>query len=230
MKIIAAYDDFDMHLVTDGDAVPQSDVQVREFWMGILSDPGVDLRYFAIDAFKTPEAEAEMVGACSLQHIDMRNRHAELSIWLLGEQHYGKGYGRDAVAVLLSYAFEMVNLEKVFLGVFDFNEAAIRIYERVGFRYEGRLRHMLYYDGAWRNQWEMGLLRSEWEAFQRPAPDGLRPYHTGDYPAALALLQRQQPQADARAVLRRYWQQLDSVLMCRQVNGVLTELLLQARE
>src|SRR5688572_11763676 len=80
--IIASYQDFDMALITDGDAPPMSDVQVRTLWTQIIESPGDDLRYFAIEPLPGNPGEGGIVGGCSLQHIDMRNRHAELAIFM----------------------------------------------------------------------------------------------------------------------------------------------------
>ena len=222
-----AYQDFDLQLSTDGDAPPLSDVQTRAFWQDIIADPGTDLRYFAIEPLEGRYA-GQFVGACSLQHIDLRNRYAELGIWMAAFDFRGLGYGSDAVQVLLRYAFEVVRLDKVQLGVYDFNEAGLRSYERVGFRYEGRLRQMIFYEGRYWVEWPMRILRSEWERDQQPPAAGLRPYHPSDLDAAVTLIQQLSPTPDAesaRAVLRRWWRQIDREVYAFQVEGRLVGLL-----
>jgi RimJ/RimL family protein N-acetyltransferase len=218
-----AYKDLDLELITSGDTPPVSDVQVRVFWEDIIADPGAELRYFAIEALpNTPDA-GKFVGACSLQHIDPRNRRAELGIWMASRDYRGLGYGTEAVQLLLGYAFEVVRLDKVYLGVYDFNEGGIRSYERAGFRYEGRLRDMIYYEGRYWDEWPMRILRAEWKRDQSPPTDGLRPYHPADLDAAIALIQRLTPTPDtesARAMLRRWWRQIDREVYVYQVNGV----------
>jgi RimJ/RimL family protein N-acetyltransferase len=222
-----AYQDFDLQLTTDGDAPPVSDVQTRAFWEDIITASGSELRYFAIEPLEGQYAR-QFVGACSLQHIDLRNRHAELGIWMASPDFRGLGYGSDAVQILLRYAFEVVRLDKVQLGVYDFNEAGLRSYERVGFRYEGRLRQMIYYEGRYWDEWPMRILRGEWERDQQPLADGLRPYHATDLDAAVALIQRLLPTPDkesARAVLRRWWRQIDREVYAFQADGKLVGLL-----
>lgn len=228
-----SYSDLDLQLTTDGDAPPMSDIQVMAFWNDILTNPGPDLRYFALEALPGQPHAGEIVGACSLQHIDLRNRHAELSIFMLSDDLRGLGVGTQAVRLLLRYGFEVLRLDKVYLGVYEFNEAGIRSYERVGFRYEGRLRHMLYYDGRYWDEWHMGILRSEWERGSQPSAEGLRPYHPADLDAALELIQAVQrlPDAEAaRTVLRRCWRQSDRSLYAYQAEGKLTGLLTLATE
>jgi len=223
-----AYKDLDLELITSGDSPPYSDRWVRNFWTQRIDDPAPDMRYFAIEALPGNPGAGQFVGMITLQVIDMRNRHSELGVWLASRDLRGLGYGTDAIQTLLPYAFEVTMLEKLHLGVYDFNEGGIRSYERVGFRYEGRLRHMIYYEGRWWDEWPMRILRSEWDLMRRPPAEGLRPYHPADYDQALALLQRLLPTPDreaARAALRRWWRQIDRDLYGYQVDGTLVGLL-----
>ena len=223
-----AYKDLDLELITSGDSPPYSDRWVRNFWTQRIDDPAPDMRYFAIEPLPGNPGAGVFAGMCNLQDIDMRNRHAELGIWMASRDLRGLGYGTDAIQTLLPYAFEVTMLEKLHLGVYDFNEGGIRSYERVGFRYEGRLRHMIYYEGRRWDEWPMRILRSEWELMRQPPADGLRPYHPADYEQALALLQRLLPAPDkeaARAVLRRWWRQIDHEVYGYQVNSALVGLL-----
>jgi len=82
----------------------------------------------------------------------------------LGEREYwGKGYGADAVRVILRYGFAELNLHRISLGVFEYNPRAIRAYEKAGFVREGRTRQDARRDGRhWDSFW-MGILREEWE-------------------------------------------------------------------
>lgn len=83
----------------------------------------------------------------------------------IGERDYwGKGYGTDAINVLLRFAFEELNLNRVTLNVFEYNERAIKAYEKLGFQHEGRQRQLL---NRFDRRWDlifMGILRCEWEA------------------------------------------------------------------
>ena len=167
-----AYKDLDLELVTSGDSPPYSDRWVRNFWGQRIDDPAPDMRYFAIEPLPGNPGAGVFAGMCNLQDIDTRNRHAELGIWMASRDLRGLGYGTDAIRALLPYAFEVTLLEKLHLGVYDFNEGGMRSYERVGFRYEGRLRHMIYYEGRWWDEWPMRILRSEWEHIRQPPADG----------------------------------------------------------
>lgn len=223
-SILTAYHDLDLQLITDGDSPPMTDVQVRSFWDEIISTPGVNLRYFAIEPL---DAEGQFAGACSLQQIDMRNRHAELGVWMASREQRGQGYGTEAVRLLLSYAFEVMRLDKVYLGAYDFNEGGLRAYERVGFRYEGRLQNMLHYEGRYWDEWPMRILRSEWERDSQPSTEGLRPYHPNDLDTAVTLLQQERGLPDketSRSVLRRWWRQIDRTVYAYQAEEQLVGL------
>lgn len=222
--ILSAYTDLDLQLITDGDSPPLTDVQVRAFWDEIISSPGANLRYFAIEPLN---AAGQLAGACSLQQIDMRNRHAELGVWMASRDNRGQGYGTEAVRLLLGYAFDVMRLDKVYLGAYDFNEGGLRAYERVGFRYEGRLQNMLHYEGRYWDEWPMRILRSEWERDSQEPTEGLRPYHPNDLDAAVTLLQHERGLPDkeaARTVLRRWWRQIDRAIYAYQAEGQLVGL------
>lgn len=98
----------------------------------------------------------------SLISIDYKNRNAELIIDIGEPDYWGKGYGQEALQILLQYAFHELNLHRLSLRVFDFNERAIRLYSRMGFKQEGVMKETLFRNGAWHDIIYMGLLRSEY--------------------------------------------------------------------
>ena len=81
----------------------------------------------------------EPAGACSLEGPRARARTASLGIWI-DEEHWNEGLGTDAVRTLCRFGFREMNLRRIALHVYDFNERGISAYEKVGFREEGRLR------------------------------------------------------------------------------------------
>jgi RimJ/RimL family protein N-acetyltransferase len=66
--------------------------------------------------------------------------------------------------LLLHFAFGELNLRRVQLTVFSYNAAAIRLYEKLGFRREGAFREFVQRDGQLYDLYLYGLLRREWEA------------------------------------------------------------------
>jgi len=121
------------------------------------SDPPKDKTEFAI------EAGGAFIGRCGLYAIDTTARHAELGIGIGAKEYWGRGYGREAVGLLLDYAFRLRNLHRVWLEVHALNERGIRAYGSCGFVEEGRMREHIYLDGRYVDNVIMGVLREEWE-------------------------------------------------------------------
>lgn len=88
----------------------------------------------------------------------------------IGEpEFWGRGYGTEAMQLILTYAFMELNLHRVSLDVFDYNPRAIHSYEKAGFKHEGRQRGVLLREGK---RWDlifMGILREEWLAQNQAA-------------------------------------------------------------
>ncbi len=81
----------------------------------------------------------------------------------LGEREYwGKGYGTDAMQLILRYAFTELNVYRVSLDALGTNARAIRSYEKCGFVREGEVRAAARYDGQYFGEVYMGVLRDEW--------------------------------------------------------------------
>ena len=103
------------------------------------------------------------IGLIGLDGIQWVHGDAWVGIGLGEREYWGMGYGRDAMRILLRYAFEELNLHRLSLSVFDYNSRAIRSYEKAGFVIEGRARQFLSRDGHRYDMIFMGLLRDEWK-------------------------------------------------------------------
>lgn len=104
-----------------------------------------------------------LIGETGFDNI--RWQHGETFIGIgLGERDaWGKGYGTDAMRVMLRYAFTELNLHRVSLDVFEYNPRAVRSYEKAGFQHEGRQRQFLLREGR---RWDlifMGITQPEWQ-------------------------------------------------------------------
>jgi len=89
-------------------------------------------------------------------------RDAFVGLGIGDRRNWGKGYGTDAMNIILRIAFIELNLRRVTLTVFEYNPRAIRSYEKTGFRHEGRLRGALLRDGKRWDMLYMGFLRDDW--------------------------------------------------------------------
>ncbi len=103
-----------------------------------------------------------LVGTCQLHSISQIHRSAELQIRIGRKDARGRGIGKEACSLLLYYAFQDLNLNRVFLHVFETNEPAIRLYISSGFTKEGTLRNSVFIDGCWNNVVIMSILREEY--------------------------------------------------------------------
>jgi RimJ/RimL family protein N-acetyltransferase len=82
----------------------------------------------------------KLIGRCMLLQVDQVNRTAMLGMAIGEKQHWSRGYGIEATKLLLDYAFNLLNLNSVMIGVFSFNKRAIRCYEKAGFKEIARRR------------------------------------------------------------------------------------------
>ena len=108
--------------------------------------------------------EDEPIGVISLMNISEANESADLSVIVGDPEDRHHGYGAEAIAAILRYAFEALSLNRVGLSVFEFNDEAISTYEKLGFSVEGRLRRAVRRGDAFHDAILMSVLKSEWEA------------------------------------------------------------------
>ncbi len=106
------------------------------------------------------------IGMCGLHRGSAEDRHASLGIMVGDKSYWSNGYGSDAVITLLRFAFDQMNLNRVELGVFEFNARAIACYRKCGFVEEGRRREHYFQNGRYWDIIEMSILRREYEALQ----------------------------------------------------------------
>lgn len=101
------------------------------------------------------------IGTIGLSSIDKVNMKAEYGIIIGEKQYMGKGYAKEASQLILKFAFNELQLNKVFLRVFEDNIRAISMYKRLGFKTDGVLRQDILKDGEFRNVVEMSILKEE---------------------------------------------------------------------
>ncbi|KZP30707.1 putative GNAT family acetyltransferase [Athelia psychrophila] len=104
---------------------------------------------------------ATPIGTPHLKSDMQHHRNAYLGI-NMSAAYQGKGYGSEAIRWALNWAFQMAGLHRVELSVFEWNEGARRLYEKLGFVAEGRQRQALWFDGRWWDMLYFGLLEEEW--------------------------------------------------------------------
>ncbi len=109
-----------------------------------------------------PYGTAMIVGVVSLSAIDFLNRKAEFAIIIGDKDVRGKGYGTEAAELILKHGFERLSLNKIYLGVHAGHKAAIRSYEKAGFKIDGVLREDILLGGRFYDTVQMSILARDW--------------------------------------------------------------------
>ncbi|MFX1308805.1 MAG: GNAT family N-acetyltransferase [Promethearchaeota archaeon] len=108
------------------------------------------------------DGSEKLIGNCGIHNIDCKNRVGEVGI-VIGEKEYQyKGFGTEAMELLIKYGFETVNLNRLELYTYSFNIGALKSYKKVGFIEEGRKRQSIWINGRYHDAILMGILAEEW--------------------------------------------------------------------
>lgn len=113
--------------------------------------------FFAIET-----KEGHHIGNVNLFKAVPEEQRAELGIMIGEKSYWSQGYGSDAIRTLLRFAFDEMNLHRVTLTVYDFNDRAQASYRKAGFVEEGRRREALYTEDAYHDIVVMAVLKDEW--------------------------------------------------------------------
>ena len=103
----------------------------------------------------------ELIGNCGIDSINSTDRTATLGIFIGEEENRNKGYGAEALKLLLDYGFNYLNMHNIMLQVKSFNERAIACYQKVGFKEIGRRRESNFLNGKYYDDISMDMLQSE---------------------------------------------------------------------
>lgn len=119
----------------------------------------------------------QLIGSCALYGFAARHRCASIG-YLLSRSHWGQGYMSEAVRLLLEYAFEELDLNRVEAEVDCRNTASARALEKLGFRQEGCMRERWIVAGQGCDTQLHGLLRKEWQQHLCSTPQATAWYRT----------------------------------------------------
>ncbi len=108
--------------------------------------------------------EETPIGVISLTNVSRANSQADLSVIVGSREDREQGFGPEAIDLILEYGFEEVGLERIGLSVFDFNTPAISVYQKLGFKEEGRVKKAIKRDGERYDAILMNILESEWRS------------------------------------------------------------------
>jgi diamine N-acetyltransferase len=111
------------------------------------------------------EGHWKLIGNLAFFRIDWRNRSSEFGIMIGDTNYWNQGYGTEAVRLLVKHGFNTLNLNRIYLHVFENNSRAIRAYEKAGFVHEGRLRQAGFKDGKYIDILVMSILKDEFKIY-----------------------------------------------------------------
>jgi RimJ/RimL family protein N-acetyltransferase len=146
----------DLVLLGDGEWEPQPLAASEKRYDKHVADE--DKAWFVIEVAGT------VIGDINLHHRDRRSGVSAFGIGIYDPAYLGQGYGREAIGLLLDWAYRIQNYQKIWLDTWSTNQRAIRCYQSLGFVEEGRQRRQLYVNGEYVDLVIMGLLREEWQA------------------------------------------------------------------
>ena len=139
---------------------PLSMAQEEEWFKGILQR-SLDEQPLVIEV-KIDDGW-QPVGNVGLFGINHSDHSAEIGIFIGEKTFWSQGYGTEAMRLMLKHGFEDINLNRIFLQVYETNPRGQRAYEKVGFVLEGRMRQARYLQGRYIDVLLMSVLRSEWK-------------------------------------------------------------------
>jgi RimJ/RimL family protein N-acetyltransferase len=150
--------EYDLQQLKSKEAIfPQSIDEVENFFLNAFSKNRALQYAFAIESLE----DKRYIGWCGYMNRSTSNGTVEVGIAIYDKKLWGKGYGTDALRVLIKFLFDELNVRKIMLNVYDYNERGISSYKKIGFVEEGRLRKQVYRGGKYHDSIIMGLFREE---------------------------------------------------------------------
>lgn len=118
-----------------------------------------------IDLLIYSKADDKLVGEVVINDIDAHSRIGSLRIAIFDYIDFNKGFGSEGVILALGYGFGMLNLHRVELEVFDYNERGLHVYEKIGFKKEGVKREAGYFNHKYHDIVCMSMLAKEFRTY-----------------------------------------------------------------
>lgn len=156
--LLAWFNDPHISQMVGGWDFPTSMAQQKEWFKRSLSDANTQ-------RWIVENHDGDRLGLTGLWNIDRHNGHG-LTALKLGAEGRGKGYGTDAILLVCAYAFYQVGLRRLWSEILEYNIPSYRAYvDKCGWKVEGVLREHAFRDGAYHNQFRIGLLKTDFEAY-----------------------------------------------------------------
>jgi RimJ/RimL family protein N-acetyltransferase len=105
--------------------------------------------------------EGMPIGTIQLYDFNDQDKSCKLGIRIGDKNYWSQGYGADAVNTIVEYGFTQMDINRIALRLYEFNNRAARCYEKFGFKHEGVSRKSAFIDGEYNDEILMGILKSE---------------------------------------------------------------------
>ncbi|MBI5959279.1 MAG: GNAT family N-acetyltransferase [Chloroflexi bacterium] len=158
-KMVEFWNNDSRRWATMGDYGPISRAQIKRM---VEERSGARERGYTGVHFMMQDKNGQIIGNIGLNWVDQWNRYANLGAWIGDEAYWGGGFGADGLLLLTDYAFDWLDLRRLFLGTMGLNERAQRSVEKCGFLLEARRRSATFVDGKPVDELEYGMMREEW--------------------------------------------------------------------
>ncbi len=109
------------------------------------------------------ELEGSPIGLETLTDIDWKNRKACHGIKLYNEKIRGKGYGTDTLKTIMKYAFEELQLNKLYTTILEHNEVSIKLHKKCGWEIEGTLKESVFKNNRYIDEVQIAILKKQYE-------------------------------------------------------------------
>jgi RimJ/RimL family protein N-acetyltransferase len=135
---------------------PMTQKQFREHLRAVKTKPAT---LYSFGLYR----DSILIGYCELSHYNRKSQSANLSRVIISPRHRNKGFAQTMIACVLRFGFQELGLNRIGLGVFDFNIRAIKCYKSMGFKLEGTLRESAKVGNSFWTCHMMSILRKEWQ-------------------------------------------------------------------
>ena len=143
-----------------GRFIPESKER-REEWIKKVAKENQEGKSYTFAIVK--KDTKQFLGYCALKNINPVSRNASLSVVILNREYHNKGYGTDTVKLLLQIGFDILNLHRIELHVFEFLKSGIHVYEKAGFKHVGTRRKSSFINGRYYDDLVMDILVDEYQ-------------------------------------------------------------------
>jgi RimJ/RimL family protein N-acetyltransferase len=139
-------------------ARPQNPATYAEWEQGFINAPNV--YHFRLRTLE----DDKLIGMVVLGGVQWTNQTAMLGINIGDPAYWSKGYGTDAMRLIVGYGFRELNLHRITSSTISYNTRSIGVHEKVGFKREGIQRESIQREGQRFDVIHFGILRHEWES------------------------------------------------------------------